>query len=293
MTWWAVVNPAAGKRSENAEERTRRVLALHRVDAEVRVSDSAHHADELVSEGVALGHDRFIAVGGDGTVHLAVNALMRHHWAEPPTLAILPAGTGSDFIRTFGIPQDMEKAAARLDGDDTYQTDVGLAIGSWGERYFLNEVQAGVGAEAARRAARLTRLGTSRYTLAFWLSLPAFPYAEVELRVGDKHHRGRAIDVVCANGQFFAGGMNIAPRATVVDGQADVQVFATAKSQALTVFPRVIKGMHLSHPTVRRFEGSEFSLETDPPWPVEADGEYLGTTPLRGHMIAGAIKFKI
>lgn len=294
MNWWVIVNPAAGKRREDAHARTRRIMAEHGEGAHIRVTESEIDVARAVDEGVTDGRTHFVVAGGDGTINLTVDALLRHTWETPPTLAILPAGTGSDFIRTFGIPQDMDKAADHLQGTDTYLADAGVVEGEWGDRYFLNEAQAGVGAHAARNAGRFAFLGTGRYTAAFWTGLPRFPVADVAVTVGERGYEGPALDVVAANGQFFAGGMNIAPKATVVDGEADVQVFAVSrKRQAFSIFPRVMKGMHLSHPQVRRLTGPEFQIDTDPLWPVEVDGEYLGSTPLRGRILRGALQIKI
>ncbi|MDQ3782137.1 MAG: acylglycerol kinase family protein, partial [Actinomycetota bacterium] len=80
------------------DARLRQALADHRVDAEVVVSQSAGHVAALVTEGRSHGFTQYAAVGGDGTAHLVLNGLMAHPWPQPPTLAIIPAGSGSDFI---------------------------------------------------------------------------------------------------------------------------------------------------------------------------------------------------
>jgi diacylglycerol kinase (ATP) len=107
MTWWVVVNPTAGA-GEPWQERVCRLLGGLGLEAEVRVSESAEHMRSLVAEGISAGARQFVAVGGDGTVSLIADALLAHPWDEPPTLGILPAGSGCDFVRTFGLPQDLE-----------------------------------------------------------------------------------------------------------------------------------------------------------------------------------------
>ncbi len=61
-----------------------------------------------IDEGVARRDEGFIVVGGDGTLGLAVDTLLRHEWAEPPVLGVLPTGSGGDFIRTFALPRSLE-----------------------------------------------------------------------------------------------------------------------------------------------------------------------------------------
>ncbi|MFQ5947565.1 MAG: diacylglycerol/lipid kinase family protein [Acidimicrobiia bacterium] len=293
MTWWTVINPSAGGRRD-AAARTGRALDALGIDADLHVSEDASQLADRVADAIRAGHDRFLAVGGDGTANLVVNALLRHSWAEPPLLGILPAGSGCDFIRTFGIPQRLEDAAGHLLGDDTRLVDVGLLEGPWGNRYFLNAAGSGLTANIAATAERLpSRLGAVRHRLAIWPTLLRFPRSEIELQAGELSYRGPAIMVVFANAKFVAGGMKIAPDTAPDDGVLNIQVFTGPKRQAIILKPRVQRGTHLGHRGVRLLEAAEFTLHTDPEWPVEADGEYLGTGQLRGSVIPKALRVKV
>jgi YegS/Rv2252/BmrU family lipid kinase len=290
--WWVVVNPAAGKRSD-LEERTRRGLAAHGIEAEVRVSTDVTHIGALIAEGRSEGFDRFVAVGGDGTANAVADSLLRLEWLEPPTFAILPAGTGSDFVRTFGRSQVLEDNVAHLVGDETYPIDVGHIRGPWGDRYFINVAEAGLGAVVVRIADRLpARWGAFRYKAAIWPALARFPQGEVSITVGERNYTGPATIVVMANAQFFGGGMNVAPKAMLVDGDLDVQVFTGPKRQALVLQPMVTRGTHLRHPSVRRMTGSWVLVESEEPWPAEADGEYLGEGNVEASVLPAALRFK-
>ncbi|MGH9167949.1 MAG: diacylglycerol/lipid kinase family protein, partial [Acidimicrobiia bacterium] len=188
----------------------------------------------------------------------------------------------------------MERAAVHLRGEQTYLADVGVLEGAWGRRHFLNVAQAGIGAATVATAERLPRrLGARRYLLSFWMTLPGFRRTEIELQAGARAYRGAATNVVLANAQYFGGGMNIAPRANLVDGRLDIQIFTGPKREAVTLIPRIRRGLHLTHPSVRRLSAEEFTLRSDRPWPVEADGEPVGETPLSGRVLAGAIRLKI
>jgi diacylglycerol kinase (ATP) len=288
-----VVNAWAGRRREVAE-RARRALQRQQVEAELVMPEGPAEVAAAVRAGIEDGRRRFIAVGGDGTVNLVVDALMHHTWREPPVLGILPAGTGCDLLRTFAIPQQMERAAGHLRGEQTYLADVGVLEGDWGLRHFLNVAQSGIGAATVETAGRLPRrLGARRYLVGFWMTLPGFRRTEIELWAAGRAYRGPATNVVLANAQYFGGGMNIAPRANLVDGRLDIQVFTGPKREAVTLIPRIRRGLHLTHPSVRRVSAEEFTLRSDRPWPVEADGEPVGQTPLSGRVLAGAIRLKI
>jgi YegS/Rv2252/BmrU family lipid kinase len=291
--WWVIANPYSGKKGEVAD-RARRALQAEGVEFELRESRSADHVAELVEEGIEGGASRFAGVGGDGTAHLMVNALMRAQLPASPTLAILPAGSGSDFIRTFALPRKLEDAVKHLVTDAVYPCDVGRLAGSFGERYFLNVADVGVAAAAVKITERLPRwLGGVRYGAGFWLTLARFPNRVIRLTAGKRSYEGPAINVVAANGQYFGGGMNVAPNATVMDGMFDIQVFKGPRRLAFSVMPRVIRGTHVRHPNVKHFVAPQFNLECDDSWPVEADGEVLGKGSVTGQIVPGALHFKI
>ncbi len=292
MRWWAVVNPAAG-RGADLVARTEAALARVGVAADIHASESAAHVADLVRAGAAAGCGRFLAVGGDGTVNLVTDALMALD-DGPKLLGILPAGSGCDFVRTFAIPQRLEDAARHLAGGEAYRVDVGRVAGPWGIRHFLNVAEAGLGAAVVERAARMpARLGGFRYKLAIWPELVRFPRTDVVLEAGRRRYAGPAMMVVFANGQFFGGGMNVAPKAMLVDGELDVQVFTGPKRDAVILQPRLTRGTHLSHPEVRRFSASRITLRTADPWPVEADGEVLGNGNVTVDVVPAALDIKI
>jgi len=291
--WFVIVNPGAGRAHEILDRASRALIATavgHRIEE----STAAEHVAELVEQGIGAGYRDFVAVGGDGTAHLVLNGLMAAGLEEAPTLAILPSGSGSDFIKTFALPSDMEGAALHLTTDDRYLSDVGLITGSFGRRYFLNAANIGLTAASVDRALRLPDwLGAIRYTAGFWLELPRFGKDDVVIKVDRHELASQLLTVVVANGQFFGGGLNIAPRASVQDGVFDVQCFAGPRRNALTVMPRVARGAHLTHRAVRRYVGKEIDIDVPPTWPVEADGELLGRGSVHISVVPGAIEFKI
>ena len=291
--WWVIVNPAAG-RDEDLSEQVMAALTVRGIDHEIRVSASPEAVPVLVAEGREKGYEAFASVGGDGTANLIVNGLLGLDWISPPTLAILPAGSGSDFIRTFAIPHRLESAADHLIDDSRYPVDVGLLTGSFGRRYFLNAANAGIAARTVVEASRLpSRLGSRRYIAGFWSALAKTAPDDVEVECDGETIAAKAWNVVVANGQFFGGGMNVAPRAATGDGLFDVQVFAGPRREAPLVIRRVVKGTHLAHPAVRRTTGARVVAAVPETWLVEADGEILGTGSFTAQVVSDRLFFKI
>lgn len=291
--WWVIVNPSAG-RETNLTERVMAALTVRGIRHEIRVSPSPEAVTAIVAEGRSEGYTAFASVGGDGTANLVVNGLFEDEWPTPPTLGILPAGSGSDFIRTFAIPGRLESAADHLIDDSRYPVDVGLLKASFGDRYFLNAVNAGLGARTVVEAARLpSRLGSRRYIAGFWPALAKTSPTEVHIDCGETTLSAIAWNVVIANGQFFGGGMNVAPGASAGDGEFDVQVFAGPRRQAPFVIRRVVKGTHLTHPGVRRTTARSVAADIPETWLVEADGEILGHGSFTVELVQDRLFFKI
>lgn len=291
--WLVLVNPRAG-RGRTAFDRSTAALQERRIAADVRLVDGLEALSETVDAEIQRGRTHFVAVGGDGSVNAVVNALLAHEWARPPTLGVLPAGTGCDLLRTFGISQKLEEAADHLVGDQTYLIDVGVVMGEWGRRWFVNVGDTGVIGAAAMKAASISpRWGTARYVTGLVRALPGFRRGAVTVQAGSRTFEGDAIAVVFANGQFFGGGFNIAPKATLVDGMLDVQVITAHKREAARLIPKVLRGLHLNDRAIRRYSVPEVRVESATPWPVEIDGEYLGNTPVTARVHGGRIALKI
>ena len=291
--WRVLVNPAAGSRPVGLE-RLRESLSAERVDCQLEVGESIEHMKALIAahgEGTA---DGLALVGGDGTFNLAINTLLGEQVHDKPLLAIIPAGTGSDLIRTFGLPQDMRSSVKHLATDDEYTIDLAYVEGHWGRRYFANVAQIGVGAAAAETASKLSRrLGKSRYPIAFAGRLPRFSKSHVVIETEKRRYESEALAVIMANAQFFAGGWNVAPRATLIDGVLDIQVFDASKTQAPVLVPKIIRGTHLRDRSVRRFQAARFSIESTETWPLEADGDFVGNAPVSGEVVPAAVRLAI
>ncbi len=291
--WWVIINPAAG-RDTNLPERVMAALTVRGLNHEIRVSPSPEAVSALVAEGRSKGYSAYVSVGGDGTANLVANGLLEQAWPTPPTLGILPAGSGSDFIRTFAIPGRLESAADHLIDDTRHPIDVGLLEASFGCRYFLNAVNAGIGARTVVEAARLpSRLGSRRYIAGFWFALAKTSPDNVRVDCDGTVTSTKAWNVVIANGQFFGGGMNVAPGANASDGEFDVQVFAGPRREAPFVIRRVIKGTHLTHQAVQRTTGRSVAVGIPETWLVEADGEILGHGSFKVEIVQERLFFKI
>ena len=298
-----IVNPHAGRRHVGEEvpelERNLRARGLpYRLLRTGGPGDATRMATEALRDG-----SRFlVAVGGDGTVHEVVNGMFEdgHPIVDDVVLGVVAAGSGCDFIRTFGLPGDATRACNHLVGENTYPLDVGritfrASDGAERSVYFANVAEAGLGAAVTARAERMSpRLGQAKYFLGFWLVMPRFKLAHVRVQADRRTFEGPAYLVVVGNAQYYGGGMRISPRSYPGDAILDVLVFKGPKSDSFTLLPKIYRGDHVPNDHVAELRvRRELTIDADRPLPIEADGEVLGTTPATVEILAQAIRLKL
>ena len=298
-----IVNPHAGKRHVGEEiPELERTLRSRDLPYRLLPTEGRGDATRFAKEALHGGARFLVAVGGDGTVHEVVNGMFEdgHPIVDDAVLGVVAAGSGCDFIRTFGLPGDASRGCLHLAGDNTYPLDLGTVTSTMpsGERelrYFANVAEAGLGAAVAARAERMSpRLGQAKYFLGFWRTMPGFKLAQVRVQADRKTYEGPAYMIVVGNGQYYGGGMKISPRSYPGDAVLDVLVFKGPKSDSFTMIPKIYRGDHIPNDHVEEFRVKhELTIEADRPLPIEADGEILGTTPATFRMIAQPILMKL
>jgi YegS/Rv2252/BmrU family lipid kinase len=293
-----IANPNAGRGTvSKALPRVERVLTDKNLAYRIVRTTHPGHATEAARQALSDGERYLVAVGGDGTVHEVVNGMVSDGGpvAADAVLGVVAAGSGCDFVRSFGLPPDAEQAAERLTGDRVRTIDVGTVTCADGTtRCFVNIAEAGLGGAVVARAANLGKLlGGARYAAGFWLTLPRFRPAAVRLDANGQYHAWRAFNVVVANCRFYGGGMQISPNSDPGDCLLDILVMTGPKSDSFTTLPKVYKGAHLPHRNIAELRAARLTIEAEPGFQVEADGELLGMTPASFGIIPGAIRLKV
>lgn len=299
-----ICNPLAGGGRARIVTRLVAGLREHGIDPDVIETSAPGDATRLACAAVEQHGRRYVvAVGGDGTVNEVVNGLVDAESGEPRgegiVLGIVPGGTGCDLTRTFGLNRGPEVLADHLAGDGVYPLDLGRIrlVGPDGEprtRLFANIAEAGYGALATDLANRLPRrLGTLRYALGILGAVARFRVvpATVAFDAGEARHE--LSNVVVANGQFFGGGLQVAPRALPDDGRFNLQVWRGRPIDVLAASSQLREGRHLAREDVHEWQSGSVRVEADRPLLIEADGEVLGTTPASFDVLRRVITLRI
>jgi YegS/Rv2252/BmrU family lipid kinase len=299
---YVIANPTAG-RGMVAQElpELERALRQRRLAYDIVETTGPGDAERLAREALADGRRFLVAVGGDGTLDEVVNGMIEDDRPIEPdaVLGVVGAGSGNDFVRTFGLAPDATRGSAVLAGDGTFPIDIGKATcampeGGTRTRYFAGLAEAGLGGAMTARAARLPKsLGRGRDFLGFWSAVARSKPSEIAMTVGETEVGGPAGNIVVANCQYANGGMRLSPRSWPSDGLLDVLVFRGPRSETFTRLPKLYQGDYLPDPNVGEYKGKRISLDASRPMPIHADGDVLGTTPATFQLIRLPIKLKL
>jgi diacylglycerol kinase (ATP) len=299
-----IADPRAGGGSVAARlGELERALDARGLAYRLQVADDETGATQLARRALGEGYRYLAAVGDDRTVQDVVNGMFEdgRPIIEDPVLAVLPADTGCDLVRSFGLPGDIEAASTHLLGDTTYPFDVVKlqVVGDDGRpvvRYAHNVAEVGLHAAAWRSRARLPRfLGNGRRFLGFWSAYVRSRPRDLRVGADAKTHELRAWSVIVGNGQFTDGGMRLSPRSFPGDGVLDALVFTGPKSDAYRLLPRMFRhGDHVPDGGITELRAKlRLSIEADRPLPVVADGAYLGMTPAAFQLVPRSILLKL
>ena len=302
-----ISNPGAGGGSA-----IRRLPALKRlledrgIQAEFVETRAPGDATRLVREARADGVECLGVMGGDGTLNEISQGYLDSE-GQPlagPDLALIPSGTGGDFRKTFALGGTLEDAVERLATAPARSLDLGLLeitahSGETIRRAFLNITSFGMGGLTDRlvNAGPKWIGGRAAFFLGTARALLSYPNAPVRVRVdGEVMLEAPIVNVAIANGQYFGGGMKIAPEAVPNDGLFDViAMHDLTRAQVVGFSSRIYQGTHIGQPGVRSARGSLIEAESLVPRAevlIDMDGETPGRLPLVARVARGALKIR-
>lgn len=305
MRTFLVVNPesAGGTTGRRWPEIHAQVLRALGEGAEHAFTERPMHAADLTAEALRNGFRRIVAVGGDGTLNEVVNGFFRSGAPVPPDacLALVPRGTGGDFRRTFGLNGSLRECCARLQGA-VRPLDVGRVRftrpdGTPGERYFVNVASFGASGQVDRAVNTGSKAlgGKVSFFVASVRTLLGWKDQTVRVRFDGGPEETLGITTLAvANGQYFGGGMRVAPEADPSDGQLDVTIWSGyhLKDFALKS-ASVYDGRHVRWAGTRTLRCRRLEATSEEEVLLDVDGEQPGRLPATFEVLPGALRIQV
>jgi diacylglycerol kinase (ATP) len=305
-----IINPnAGGGKTGQQLEKLERLLESSLGPLEVKLTERPRQAAEFAEQAALTERQVIVAVGGDGTLHELVNGLMRarEKGATLPRVGIVGQGTGGDFRRTLGIPNEPEAFCAAIASGKTRALDVGRfsyrdESDLQATAYFINILSVGMGGLVDRYVAAASRAlgGTIAY---FGASLRALRDSQVAIlqcqleqgSVTTQHEIATRSLAIC-NGKFFGSGMQVAPMAEPDDGQLHVVALSAASRLKFAAASlSIYSGNHVNQSDVQVLSCNSINIELKNReirnlFPLDVDGEPFGYLPIRVELVPQALE---
>ena len=299
--WLIVVNVfAASKKAGELWRRAESLLKHQGMSYECRYTGDSGNACRIASDASREGYRRFVAVGGDGTVHDVLNGIMSYvdtpendACLEEFYLSVLPMGSGNDWIKSRGIPRDLKEIVRLMSSGSFGRQDVVKVslLDDAGEAktlsYMANVGGVGIDADVCRIVNVNKKMGMSGkilYVKALLQCLAARKPAVASILCdGEEVFCGKYFSVAFGVGRYSGGGMRQTADAVMDDGLLDMTVipelgmFKIAR-EAYKLFT----GSFTRIPELVVAKGKTIVVLPDgnPPY-VEVDGEVIGVAPVR------------
>ena len=286
-----IMNPQSGnRRSIKQWDTFKPAIDKHVGEHTMLHTERPGHATTLTRDALNDGHTRIVSVGGDGTHYEVVNGFFENHTPINPeaSMAILPIGTACDLRKTLRLPEP-DESIEYLTDPNPVAMDLGKVIstdsdGNEVTHYFLTAVHIGLGGLVGVHVNRRTKLfgGFITFLLGVITARLEYRCPEMTATFDDQTVTGTMLEVIAANGQYDGGGMTVAPRCQLNNGQLELYTVARMNfPDTLRNLPRIYKGTQDQHPDVGYYRTPEVTVSTTattPIW-VSPDGEISGQLP--------------
>ena len=298
--WYIIANPTSGgdavRKCWPAIELLLQELGF---SYSVHFTEHAGHATRLAEDAILNGQRHLLGIGGDGTNHEIANGILGQTFlpSAEVTYALLPVGTGNDWARNYGLPGDPRQRLEQILLGETVLQDAGLVTyyqaGQPAKRYFMNV--AGLAYDGYIGQQMAQHRVTKRWQYLLLVAKYLFQYRLKKARISydDREVEDYFYTINVGICRYSGGGMQFVPQAVPDDGLFAL-TFARRlqKWEVLLQTRRFYNGTLLDHPKVEGCQARSIRIEAagSEPTLLEADGEFLGETPVAFMLLEKALR---
>jgi len=298
--WHIIANPTSGNgKVEKRWPEIERLLQELGFSYSVHFTERRGHAVQLVEEAVLKGRRHILGIGGDGTNHEIANGILSQHFVAPTEIfyALLPSGTGNDWARQYQIPTDLRRRLERLLEMKTVFQDAGqvkyFRDGKPESRFFINVAGMAYDGFIGKKLAENHVTNRLQYLLLVGKYLFDYRLRQARILFDNQAVEDFFYTINVGLCRYSGGGMQFVPQAVPDDGLFAL-TFARrhSKWEVLLQTPRFYNGTLLKHPKIEGWQARSIRVEQigDAPTLLEADGEFLGETPVEFVLLEKALK---
>ena len=275
-SWFIIVNPIAGNlKFSTVWKKIQLLLDVRKINYSFAVTLYSRHEVELVQNAIQKGFRNIISVGGDGTLHHVVNGIMIQRYVKSSdiTIGVIPLGTGNDWIKTYNIPNNIEKAIELIHYKKTILQDIGVANTENNKVSYFNNV-AGLGYDGytVNKLKKMKSFGAVAYLLSGLAGFLFYKKTIFKINFNSKSIETNCLMTMVGVCKFSGGGMQFTKDVNTTDGLLDITIVKnlnifdlisnikklynghivhhkkveTYKTNLITVIPRSFKNLYSS-----------------------------------------------
>jgi len=302
--WFCVFNPAAGTKDiEKVRDKIEFELYKNNIEFELYFTKHKGDAISVVIDKIMEGFTKFIAAGGDGTVHEVVNAFFLQDFVPTDriTLAVIPTGTGNDWAKHHKLPLDISKAIDLITKDATDLQDIGIAQYYKGNKkkteYFNNVAGMAYDAFVVKKLEqRKSKPNKFIYILSVLSYLFQYKLQKAKVRLNDREFVNKFYTINIGICKYSGGGMSLVPHAVHNDGKFAVTLAGNiSKLDVVLNTYRFYNETLTEHPKIDAFYSKNIEVQSlnNNPVLLELDGELAGETPVTFDIIKKGLRFVV
>ena len=292
--YYITVNPHGGtKKGSKVLSQVLPIFESENAEVTVIETEYAGHARDLAMDVDMTNYDGFCCIGGDGTMHEAINGLLKRKDKKRFPLGLITGGTGNSFMCDMNCQDPIDATKRILSGNRRF-IDV-LECNSNGDVYYaFNLVGWGMPTDINNLAEKMRWLGTQRYNVATLIEVMRNSKRFAELKVNGESITDDFAFIIACNTIHVGKGMKMAPKAQLDDGLVDIIIVPKVnRFSLLKLFPKLFTGEHINSPELQYKQVNSFSIIPKENNKLNIDGELLGTTPVNVRVLQKEIEILI
>ena len=298
-SWFVIVNPISGNlKFSTIWRKIQLLLDVRKINYSFAVTLYSRHEVELVQNAIQKGFRNIISVGGDGTLHHVVNGIMIQRYVKSSdiTIGVIPLGTGNDWIKTYNIPNNIEKAIELIHHKKTILQDIGVAnTENSNVSYFNNVAGLGYDGYTVNKLKKLKSFGAVAYLLSGLAGFLFYKKTVFKINFNSKSIETNCLMTMVGVCKFSGGGMQFTKDVNTTDGLLDITIVKNLNIfDLISNIKKLYNGHIVHHKKVETYKTDLITVipQASKPY-IQADGELIGVGKVTFKIISKAINFVI
>jgi len=284
-----IVNPQGGVKSGlSILNQVNPLFEAGGIETDILQTRYAGHARDIVKTIDLDKYENITIIGGDGSMHEAINGMFARSDGKKIPFGLIPGGTGNSLMHDFQC-LDPSEATKNIIKGYTKKLDIAQVSMSHKTVYAFNIIGWGLITDINMRAEGVRWMGESRYTYSALMEIMALRKRSAKLILEDKEYNEKFIFILGSLTQFTGSAMRMAPLAKLDDGLIDISIVReTNRKKILNIFPKIYTGDHINSDLVEYIQVKKYSIIPSKHDPMNIDGETIGSTPIEVNVLPRA-----